>query len=237
MARTGFAWRCLVLLLFVPAAAALCENDDALPDAPAAHSGPRGGALVVSGAAAVNRGQAVPPLDSREKMTYWLREEAAPTSVLTTFLSAGLEQWGDMDPKYGTDAGAFGERLGSAALRAASMRFFSDSLLPTLTDEDPRYFRMAHGRKGLRGLYAAERVFVTRRDDGSEGFNYSAVAGHAMASALTVAYYPAVSANGRVAAKTFGLSLLGLAGGHLFREFWPDVRVRVFERRKMSGDE
>jgi len=232
MARTGFPWRCLALLLLLPAVIAYCEKDDSLPDAPAPHAAAHAGAPASRGTGSVYRGEQVAPLDAREKMVYWLREEVSPMSLFPTFAGAAIEQAGDMDPKYGTDSAAFGERLGAAALRGASMRFFSDSLLPTITHEDPRYFRMAHGPKAQRGLYAAERVFVGRRDDGSEGFNYSAVLGHAMASTLVLAYYPDPSANGRVVAKTFGLSLAGLAGGHLFTEFWPDVRVRVFHRRQ-----
>lgn len=158
-------------------------------------------------------------------------------SVFPAFASSGFEQLINTDPKYGSDSGAYGQRLGAAVLREASMRFFSDSLLPTITREDPRYFRMAHGPKARRGLYAAERVFVNQRDNGSQGFNYSAVVGHALAAALTMAYYPGPSANGRIAAKTFGFSLAGLAGGHLFTEFWPDVRERVFHWQKRGGAE
>ncbi|MBV8436922.1 MAG: hypothetical protein JOY95_05350 [Silvibacterium sp.] len=82
--------------------------------------------------------------------------------------------------------------------------------------------------------YAAERVLVTRLHDGSEGFNYSATVGHALASVLTMTYYPGPSANVGVAAKTFGLSLAGLAGGHLVTEFWPDVKERLFHRHELD---
>jgi hypothetical protein len=236
MAGTGFPWRCFVVLMLLPAMSAIAENDDSLPDAPGVHAARHGFLPASRGVTEVYRGERVPPLDTSDKMLYWLREEASPASWFSTFASAGFEQWVDTDPKYGSDSAAFGERLGAAALRGASMRFFSDSLMPTITHEDPRYFRMAHGRKGLRGLYAAERVFVNQRDDGSQGFNYSAVVGHAMASALTMAYYPGPSVSGRVVAKTYGFSLLGLTGGHLFTEFWPDVRVRVFERKKADTE-
>jgi len=232
MARTGFPWRCFVLLWFLPTMTALCENDDPLPEAPAVHRADPGFFSISRGMVEVNRGEAVPRLSARDKMLFWVREQDTATSVFPTFLSAGFGQLADTDPKYGSDSAAFGERLGAAALRGASMRFFSDSLLPTVTHEDPRYFRMAHGPKAQRGLYAAEQVFVGRRDDGSQGFNYSAVLGHAMASVLTMTYYPAESVNTGVAAKTFGLSLLGLAGGHLFTEFWPDVRDRAFHRHR-----
>ncbi|MBV8632716.1 MAG: hypothetical protein JOZ83_17460 [Silvibacterium sp.] len=230
MARTGFRWRCFALLLFVPAVSGLCEKDDSLPNAPASHAAP-----AVRGSVLVNCGQQVKPLDAEEKIVYWLQEQAQWTSLFPTFVSPAIEQAVDLDPKYGTDSAAFGQRLGAAALRGASMRFFSDSLLPTVTHEDPRYFRMAHGPKARRGVYAAMRVFVTRRDNGLQGFNYSAVVGHAMASALIMTYYPGPSANGGVVARTFGLSLAGLAGGHLFTEFWPDVRDRVFHHPKNGG--
>ncbi|HZD50912.1 MAG TPA: hypothetical protein VE178_19360, partial [Silvibacterium sp.] len=155
-----------------------------------------------------------------------------PLSLFPAFMSAGWGQLVDSDPKYGTDSAAFGERLGAAALREASFRFFSDSLLPTLTHEDPRYFRKAYGSITDRGVYAAERVFVAQHDDGSHGFNYSDTLGRAMAGALTMAYYPHPSANWRVAAKTWGVSLAGLAAVNLFQEFWPDVRDRIFHRRR-----
>jgi hypothetical protein len=237
MARTEFPWRCFVLLMLLPAAAAFCEKDDPLPDAPPVHAAERGHYAATKSAGAVYPGERVPPLDANEKMVFWLHEEAAPMGLFPAFASSGFEQMVNTDPKYGSDAGAYGQRLGAAVLREASMRFFSDSLLPTITHEDPRYFRMAHGRKGLRGWYAAERVFVSQRDDGSQGFNYSEVVGHAMAAGLAMAYYPAPSRNVGVAAKTWGFSLAGLAGGHLFTEFWPDVRVRVFQRREKDGAE
>lgn len=237
MARTGFRWRCFVLLLFLPGVTAFCQKDASLPDAPSAHGAARDHSSVFKGTEPVYRGEPVTPLDTRDKMLYWLREQTDPMSVFPMFASPAFGQLVDTDPKYGSDSAAFGERLGAAALRGASMRFFSDSLLPTITREDPRYFRMAHGPKAQRGFYAAEQVFVGRRDNGSRGFNYSAVVGHAMASALTMAYYPAESANAGVAAKTFGFSLAGLAGGHLFTEFWPDIKERLIRKHEQDSAE
>ena len=88
-----------------------------------------------------------------------------------------------------------------------------------------------------RGEYAAERVFVYQRDDGSRGFNYSDTVGRAAASALTMTYYPRPSANVRVAATTWGVSLAGLAGNNLFLEFWPDVRDKLFHRPQRNDVE
>lgn len=183
----------------------------------------------------VDPGEQVPPLSARDKMLYWIRADTHPVTWAPAFLSAGWDQLVDGDPKYGSDSAAFGERLGAAVLRENSARFFSSSLLPAITHEDPRYYRRAYGPIKARGLYAAERVFVTRRDDGSSGFNTSLVLGNLAASALTPTYYPAPSANARVVATTWLLSFLGNAGGNLFQEFWPDARDAIFHRHRARG--
>jgi len=36
-------------------------------------------------------------------------------------------------------------------------------------------------------------------------------------------------------ARTWGVSLAGLAGVNLFQEFWPDVRDKVFRRHGRDG--
>ncbi len=232
MARKKVAWpSCFLLLILLPLGRAYCENDDRLPDAPVVHTSEPGQFPKSKWFGVVDPGEKIPPLYTRDKMMFWLHEEVQPLSLLPAFTSAGWGNLVDGDPKYGTDSAAFGERLGAAALRQASFRFFSDSLLPTLTHEDPRYFRKAYGPIKERGVYAAERVFVAQRDDGSHGFNISDVLGRAMAGALTMTYYPGPSANWRVGAKTWGVSLAGLAGINLFQEFWPDVRDKVFHRR------
>ena len=185
----------------------------------------------------VDPGETPPPLSSRDKMLFWLHEEISPVGWVPALMSSGYEQLTNGDPKYGSDSAAFGERFGAAVLRESSMRFFSDSLLPTLTHEDPRYYRKASGGVIARGLYAAERVFVIRRNSGLRGINYSDTLGRLAASALTPTYYPAPSANGRVVMETWGVALAGDAGGNLFLEFWPDVRDAIFHRHRHKADQ
>jgi hypothetical protein len=231
MGRTGFPWQlCCLLLVLLAAERVYCEQDDPLPNAPTVHASQQGQYSKSKWFGVVDPGEKIPPLYPRDKMVFWLHEEFAPLSLFPAFTSAGWGQLVGSDPKYGSDSGAFGERLGAAVVRQASFRFFSDSLMPTLTHEDPRYFRKAYGPITHRGVYAAERVFVAQRDNGSKGFNYSGTMGRAIASALTIAYYPHESANAKVAAQTWGISLAGWAGINLFHEFWPDVRDRVFHR-------
>jgi hypothetical protein len=245
MAIARFAWRfhlpfpvplpvllpvlLVVLLVALPAHG---EKDDPLPDAPPVHASNAGQIAHSKWFGVVDPGEKVPPLYTRDKMMFWLHEEISPLSLAPALVTSGYEQLVNGDPKYGTDSAAFGQRFGAAVLREASMRFFADSLMPTLTHEDPRYFRKAYGGVMARGLYAAERVIVNQRDDGSKGFNYSDILGRAAASGLTMTYYPHPSANYRVVMSTWGISLAGLAGNNLFLEFWPDVRDKVFHRHR-----
>jgi hypothetical protein len=178
----------------------------------------------------VEPGEKVPPLSAKDKLLFPLHEEINPANWFPTFFSSGWEQLKDTDPRYGVDSGAYGQRLGAAAIRDLSMRTFSDGVLPAALHEDPRYFRKADGSIAQRSLYAASRVFVGRSDSGASTFNTSIVVGHGMASALTMAYYPDKSSDATVVFKTWGYALVGEACGNLWSEFWPDVRNRLFRR-------
>lgn len=235
--RKNHLIRAGVLLAFLAVQPAFSQTPKPLPDAPqqinpgrpfhAAHTGKPD-----KWDGVVDPGQQIPPLTARDKMLYWIQADAHLVSWYPTLLSAGWEQLIDGHPKYGSDSAAFGERLGAAVLRENSARFFSNSLLPAITHEDPRYYRKAFGGIKTRGVYAAERVFVARRDDGSSGFNASLVLGNLAASALTPTYYPAPSANARAVVTSWLLSFLGNAGGNLFQEFWPDARDAIFHRHR-----
>lgn len=184
----------------------------------------------------VDPGEHVPRLTAREKMAFWLHEEARPWSLGPALLSAGYGQLTDDAPQYGTDSGAFGERLGAALLRQASFRFFSSSLFPALDGEDPRYYRKARGSVKARALWAGERALITQRDSGETSVNFSLIVGHLAASALTAAWYPQPSVSKRVVMETWTTSIAGAAGNNLFLEFWPDVTNRWRRHRQHQRD-
>jgi hypothetical protein len=179
----------------------------------------------------VDPGEHIPPLTSGDKLVFWLHEEAQPISLLPLFYSAGYSQLRNTDPRFGIDSAAFGERLGAAALRQASMRFFSDSLLPEISGEDPRYYREASGGYLPRSLYAVERLFVDSSDSGHRRLDISDPLGRIFASALTMTYYPRKSANGGVVLRTWGTSMGGAAVDNEFLEFWPDI-VNYWRHRR-----
>jgi hypothetical protein len=170
----------------------------------------------------VDPGERIPPLYPEDKWVFWLHEEERVWSAFPAFLSAGYGQLTDT-PDYGSDSGAFGDRLAAAFVRQATMRFFCSSMFPVYLREDPRYFRKASGSYLGRAGWAAERAFITQRDSGSHGFNFSNIFGHLAASAVTPLYYPSGSRSVHVVMQTWGTSIAGSAGNNLFLEFAPDA--------------
>jgi hypothetical protein len=162
-----------------------------------------------------------------DKLVFSLTEVARPVTLLPALYSASYEQIFNSDPKYGHDAGAFGEKFGASMLRSASVRVFSDGILAEAFHQDPRYYRVAYGGFFHRSLLSARQALIRRGDDGSNQINYSGIAGRAAAAALVVTYYPEPSVTARVVGSTFLTSIATDAGGNLVLEFLPNI-IRKF---------
>lgn len=170
-------------------------------------------------------GQQAPALSSQDKFLMGARDSVSPSSMMGWLFSAGWSHLLDTSPNYGTDKGAFGQRLGAAAIRDASEDMLSNSVMASAFHEDPRYYKM--GRQGHsithRAIYAATRVFITKSDSGRETANLSLITGNLEAAALTNAYYPARNRTAGRTMLTFGSSLGGAALGFGVSEFLDDA--------------
>ena len=178
----------------------------------------------------VEPGEKIPPLTVREKLLFPAHEQLRLGTLFPILFSGEYGNLRNSDPKYGSNGEAFGKRIGAAALRQGISKELSDSLLPILLHEDPRYYRQAYGSYRLRTEHAVQRIFITQRDSGSETFNFSGILGRGMNAALTQTYYPQKSIDTNVVLRTWGVSLAGLGGGNLFKEFWPDVKHKLFHK-------
>src|SRR5665213_2507556 len=174
-------------------------------------------------------GQQAPALSGKDKFLTGARDSVTPSSMVGWVISAGWSHVLDSSPTYGTDKGAFGQRLGAAAIRGMSEDILSTSIMAPVFHEDPRYYRM--GRRGhsltQRAVYAATRVFITRTDSGRETANLSLITGDLGASALTNAYYPARNRTAGRTLWTFGATLGGAALGFGLDEFLDDALEMV----------
>ena len=108
--------------------------------------------------------------------------------------------------------------------------FFKGFLLPTLLQQDPRYYRNPSLSFSQRFLYSTSRVFVARADHGGQMFNGSMVLGSAARQALKDLYVPDERQGIGAIGSRVAFDLLREAGSNLMHEFWPDLRRRFFHR-------
>jgi hypothetical protein len=171
------------------------------------------------------------PMTVRDKVVAGLKSSAfaAPGSIVV----AGWEQLTDGSPNFGTDSGAFGQRLGAEAIRGTSNSLFSHAVFAPIFHEDPRYYVMGSGHSILkRMVYAGTRVLITRTDSGHSTPNFALFSGIAVGSALTVTYYPARNTNFSGVAETFAGSLGGSVLGFVVDEFIADALKELHLKKK-----
>jgi hypothetical protein len=180
--------------------------------------------------------QAAYQFTAPDKLVFSFTEVARPFTLLPALYSASYEQLFNTDPKYGHDAGAFGEKFGASMLRSASVRVFSDGIFAGAFHQDPRYYRVAQGNVFRRSLLSIRQAVVRRGDDGNDQFNYSGIAGRAVAAALVVTYYPQPSVTARVVSLTFLTSIATDAGGNLVLEFLPNIirKVPIMQKLRLE---
>jgi hypothetical protein len=153
-----------------------------------------------------------------------LQGALSPYAAVGWISAAGYEQVTGTPPNYGTDRGAYGQRLGASAIRAISEDVLADSVLAPAFHEDPRYYRLGHGHKFLtRVVYAASRAIITRSDSGGTVPNLSQIGGNLAGAVLTNAYYPQANRTAIETMETFGGSLGGTALGDGIAEFFASI--------------
>ena len=172
------------------------------------------------------------PLNSADKFKLAIISRLTMSDVVSTAFSAGWSQMLDSSPHYGTDSGAFGERLGALTLKQTTQSIFNYGIYASLLHDDPRYYVMGPQRNvGVRALYSASRLAVTQTDDGKAVFNWPKFAAIASATALTNAYYPAQDRGFAHGATAFGMSLGSSILNNEVHEFVGDG-LRLLRRRQ-----
>jgi hypothetical protein len=181
----------------------------------------------------VNPGEVAQPMTVREKVLGGMVSSVSLYSATGWLAAAGWEQLWNSSPNYGTDSGAFGQRLGAAALRGVSEGVFSNSLFAPLFHEDPRYYVMGRGHPFFKRLvYSGTRAIITRTDSGHNTPNFSLIAGNLAGSALTIPYYPPLNTSFKEVMITFGGSVGGSALGFVVDEFIVDALIDLHIKKK-----
>lgn len=224
--------------------AAVSSSSDELPDAPSAiasreaaldtnHSPAARAHIAPALMKRIPDGWTAQPITSHQKFLLGLRELASPIGIAGMVGAAGFSHITNGQPNYGTDTGAFEQRLGAVFLRDTTEAVFADAVFAPLMHEDPRYYVQGPQHNLFyRIAYAVTRPIITRTDSGNSTVNGSLIAGYAVSSALTVAYYPQSNRNFHDTAATFGGSIGGAAVGFFLSEFRDEVLQAIHLEKK-----
>lgn len=144
---------------------------------------------------------------------------------------AAIAQAKDDPKEWGQGWGAYGKRFGANFADNSIGTYMTVAIFPSLLHEDPRYYQMGKGGFKRRAYHGIERLFVTRTDSGHDRFNISESLGNAVAAAMSNIYHvPSDRTAGRNAS-TFGFLILYDGLSNELKEFWPDIRRKVFRKQ------
>ncbi|MBV9304412.1 MAG: hypothetical protein JOY53_20065 [Acidobacteriaceae bacterium] len=163
------------------------------------------------------------PISASRKMKIALKDSFDYPLMILAGAYAGLYQLEDSHPQFGQGLAGYARRLGTSYADQVNGNMLTEGIMPILLKEDPRYFRMAHGPKKRRTLYALSRIFVTHTDSGGTSFNYAEVIGNGMAAGIGLAYYTD-NRNVPDFMLNWGTQLGTDATSQVLKEFWPDVK-------------
>jgi hypothetical protein len=175
-------------------------------------------------------------LTAKQKMQLALRSTIDPFTFAAAFLVAGYHEALDDDTGFGWGIEGFGKRSGAAYLDAFNGTIIGNGILPAVLRQDPRYFRMGHGSKTHRLLYAMATTVICKHDNtGRWEPNYSNVGGNIIAGAISNLYYPSSNSGwGQTITNGLTVTAEGTIGG-VFDEFWPDISRKLFHKDPTHG--
>ena len=187
---------------------------------------------VVPNFAAVNANTQLPPLSTREKFSLAAHDSVVDYSSFTwTGILAAQAMVLNSNPELGSGIVGYGRYYWRTFTDGVSGTFFTEAIVPAITHEDPRYYTLGRGGFLRRTGYAISRSFVTKTDSGGTSFNFSEVVGNGLEAGLSNAYYPPQERGLNQTALNFGTQMESAVLNHIFQEFWPDIRKKVFRQK------
>ena len=176
------------------------------------------------------------PMTASQKLSLAFHSSIDPFTFAAAAMVAGYHEALDDDSGFGWGAEGYGKRLGAAYLDAFDGTIIGNGILPAVFHQDPRYFRLGHGTKTHRLLYAMSTTVICKSDRSRKWEpNYSNVGGNIIAGALSNFYYPSSNSGiGQTIANGLTVTAEGTIGG-VFNEFWPDICRKIFHKDPTHG--
>lgn len=180
----------------------------------------------------------IPPLTSAQKFKLVAKGAFDWGQFVWYGLLSGVSQAENSEPGFGQGAEGYGKRYGAFFADGTIENFTVGAALPSLFRQDPRFYQSSRGSFLRRLGYAASRILITQSDSGRREFNYSEVLGSAVASAVsTYSYHPHSDRTVANTASVWGTQVGYDTMSLVFKEFWPDIRKKIFRNRGTNASE
>ncbi|HEX4311676.1 MAG TPA: hypothetical protein VHZ25_16715 [Acidobacteriaceae bacterium] len=177
------------------------------------------------------------PLSSKQKFQLFFKSSTDWYIFAITGINGEISMLDDEYPTYGEGVGGFAKYWGAAYADTFDGNLWGNAILTSWWKEDPRYYRMGHGKFIKRAAYSAVTTVWCKRDKGTWGPNYANVAGNFIGGAISNIYYPADQRGvGLTLGRGASVTYEGIVGAEL-AEFWPDIAQHFMKKKQAKQDQ
>lgn len=170
------------------------------------------------------------PMTRQQKGYLALHELTDPANLGTIVGISAITAAVDPHSAYGPGLKGFGKIAGVSLLQDATGEFFGVFAIPSLTHQDPRYYRMPHAPLRKRILYSISRTIISRNDDGHSMPNYGTLLTYPINAEISNLYVPGIHGDGPSTVQRIATGLATDPANNLLTEFLPDVASRIHVR-------
>lgn len=170
------------------------------------------------------------PLTAKQKLTIAAKDSFDGAVYPTALIMSVIYQAENANPSFGQGFKGYAKRAGTAFGDQMIGNMMAEGVMPALLREDPRYFRIDHGKFGHRLLYAVSRTFVTTTDGNHKTFNFAEWGGNSVAVAISNFYYQ----DGRTWEDNVERLVVQCGTdtlSNVLKEFWPDVKRKLSKKK------
>ncbi|MGB0123844.1 MAG: hypothetical protein WA419_19640 [Silvibacterium sp.] len=167
------------------------------------------------------------PLSSRDKLRIAASNVVDPFNLITIGATAAITIGSDPDTGYGPGMKGWAKNSGTLLTEDMSGAFFVTYLVPSLTRQDPRYYRMPNGSIPRRILNVLVQPIWTRSDSGKHMLNYGNLIGVPATITLANVYVPGRKQGVGPTAESSAITIASSPIDNLVTEFLPDVAKHI----------
>lgn len=166
------------------------------------------------------------PWTSKNKLQMAARDVVAPFNLLTIGATAAITIGSNPHSEYGPGMKGWAKNAGTLLAEDMSTEFFATYLIPSITRQDPRFYRMPKASVRRRIVNAIVQPVWTVSDRGKPMPNYGNLIGFPAAVTLANVYAPGRKQGVWPTVQSSAIAIGTAPIGNLVSEFLPEVAKR-----------